>query len=118
MIVAITALFVFQLLGEVVVQYLGLPLPGPLAGMLILLGVFIVRGGIPAELDRTGTALLQHLMLLFIPTVTGIMLFFDRIAEEWLPFIVGNLLASALTVFCTAFVLKKLMAKKADKEQP
>lgn len=117
MIVAITALFVFQLIGEIVVQYLGIPLPGPLAGMLLLLAAFIIRGGIPAELDKAGTALLQHLMLLFIPTVTGIMLFFDKIAEEWLPFIVGNLLAVALTIFCTAFVLKKLMAKQADKEE-
>ncbi|MGF1546609.1 MAG: LrgB family protein [Thiotrichales bacterium] len=33
---ALTVLLVFQLVGEVVVQWLGLPVPGPVCGMLLL----------------------------------------------------------------------------------
>ena len=38
MLYAIAALFTFQLLGEALVKILGLPLPGALMGMLLLLG--------------------------------------------------------------------------------
>ena len=33
---AIAALFILQLIGEVLVQWLGLSVPGPLVGMLLL----------------------------------------------------------------------------------
>ncbi len=36
MLYAVTALFVFQLLGQALTQWLQLPLPGPLIGMLML----------------------------------------------------------------------------------
>ena len=36
MIYAIAALFLLQWLGDVLVQWLGLPIPGPLVGMLLM----------------------------------------------------------------------------------
>jgi len=41
MVYALTALFAFQLLGELLVQWLHLPLPGALAGMLLLLAALL-----------------------------------------------------------------------------
>ena len=82
MVHAFALLLVFQLVGEVAVQALGLPLPGPLIGMLLLFGAPVVRGGMPGALADAAGSLLRHLMLLFIPAVTGVMMYFDRIERE------------------------------------
>lgn len=117
MIIAISTLFVFQLLGEVAVQTLNIPLPGPLAGMLLLFAALLIRGGVPENLERTSNGLLQHLMLLFIPAVTGVMLYFDRVAEEWEAFVITNLVATALTIIAPALILKWLLRSSKAKDQ-
>lgn len=111
MLYAITALFVFQLLGEVLVQLLGLPLPGALAGMLLLLAALLVWGHVPQALEQTAHGLLRNMMLLFIPAVAGVMLHFDRIAREWLPFLVACIVGAAITLVVTAWTLRRLLHK-------
>jgi len=70
MINGLTLLFLMQLLGEGLVFWLHLPLPGPLLGMLILAGWLVWRGTVPEGLRQASGGLLQHLMLLFI-TLAG-----------------------------------------------
>ena len=102
LLLAFAALFVFQLIGEILVRYSGMPLPGPLAGMLLLLIALIWRKNVPTALQQVGNFLIQHLMLLFIPAVTGVMLYFHRIREEWVPFVVSGIVATAITLVVTA----------------
>ena len=52
MIYAITALLVFQLIGELIVRTLGLPLPGALAGMLLLFAGLLLLGWFYAALPK------------------------------------------------------------------
>jgi len=106
---AFALLLVFQLVGEVTVQGLGLPLPGPLLGMLMLFAGLLWRGGLPEALQEAANALLRHLMLLFIPAVTGVMMYFDRIAREWLPFMASCLAGAALTMVVTALTLRWML---------
>ena len=116
MIYAITALFAFQLLGEILVQTLSLPLPGPLAGMLLLTAALLIRGGVPSSLESTASVMLQNLMLLFIPAVTGVMLYFDRVAEEWQPFLIATLGGTVITMVVTALVLNRLLKNRQEEE--
>ncbi len=116
MIYAITALFAFQLLGEILVQTLSLPLPGPLAGMLLLTAALLIRGGVPSSLESTASVMLQNLMLLFIPAVTGVMLYFDRVAEEWQPFLIATLGGTIITMVVTALVLNRLLKNRQEEE--
>lgn len=109
MVQAFAFLLVFQLVGEVAVQVLGLPVPGPIVGMLLLLVALVVRGGLPDSLRDTANALLRHLMLLFIPAVTGVMMYFDRFAREWLPFLAASILGAALTLGVTALTLRWML---------
>ena len=81
MVQAFALLLVFQLVGEVIAQGLQLPVPGPLIGML----------------------------LLFIPAVTGVMLYFDRIEREALPFFAACVIGAALTLVATALTLQWML---------
>lgn len=106
-----TALLFFQLVGEVLVQWLRLPLPGPLIGMLLLFAALVLRGHVPEELREASSGLLQHLMLLFIPAVSGVMIHFERIGQEWLAFLLAGIGGTAITLVVTAFTLRFLLAR-------
>lgn len=109
MVHAFALLLVFQLVGEVAVQVLALPVPGPLVGMLLLFAAMVARGGLSDALPEAAHALLRHLMLLFIPAVTGVMMYFDRIAREWMPFLAACIVGAAVTLVVTALTLRWML---------
>jgi len=117
MLYAITALFAFQLLGEILVRLLGLPLPGALAGMLLLLAALLLLGRVPQALEQTAGGLLRNMMLLFIPAVAGVMLHFDRIAREWLPFLVACVAGAGITLLVTAWTLRRLLPRTSSSHE-
>jgi len=108
MLAALTVLLVYQLIGEVLVQLLGLPVPGPVIGMLLLFLSLLLRGEAPAPLRDTANGLLGHLSLLFVPAGVGVMLHFHRLASEWLPILVALVASTVLTIGVTALVMRAL----------
>ncbi len=109
----ITALLIFQLLGEVSVRLLDLPIPGPVAGLLYLLVLLLVMGKLkrpaPESLEQSSLTLLNHLSLLFVPAGVGVMVHFQRLQEEWLPITVALFLGVLITMATTALSMKFLM---------
>ncbi|HSX68930.1 CidA/LrgA family protein [Nocardioides sp.] len=86
----------FQLVGEVVVRSLGLTIPGPVVGMVLLFLVLQVRRPpASANLFRAADGLLKHLQLLFIPAGVGVVTLLHVVGEQPVP-IVGALLLSWL----------------------
>jgi len=62
----------FQLLGEVIARSLGVLIPGPVIGMVLMLALLIARPVVATELKPTAQGLLGHLSLLFVPAGVGI----------------------------------------------
>ena len=112
MIAALTLLLVFQLIGEVIAKAFALPIPGPVIGMALLFVALMLRGGPGEDLRQTSGQLLQHLSLLFVPAGTGIVLYGERIAAEWLPLVVALFLSTFLAIAVTALVLRALTRKR------
>src|SRR5262245_59572418 len=54
------------------VRWTGLPLPGAVVGMLLLLSAFAILGGVPDGVRAAGDALLGHLMLLLVPATAAL----------------------------------------------
>lgn len=83
-----------QLVGEVAVRLLGLTVPGPVLGMVLLFAVLCLRRpGPESGTLRVANGLLQHMQLLFVPVTVGIMVHARAIGEQWLP-VSGGLLLS------------------------
>lgn len=101
----ITLLLVYQLAGEVTVRLLGLPIPGPVLGMMMLFITLLARGYTPESLNTASSALLSHLSLLFVPAGVGMMVHFDRIASEWLPITLALLFSTIITMVATAAIM-------------
>lgn len=110
MIGGLLVLLVCQLVGEVVVRLTGLPLPGPVVGMLVFLAVLRVRRpGERSDLVVGANALLGHLQLLFVPAGVGIIVYLAALRENALP-IAGGLWGSWLAgLAVTGLVVAGLM---------
>jgi holin-like protein len=109
---AMTTLLVYQLIGEVLVQALALPVPGPVIGMLLLFVSLWVKGGIPAPLRDTANGILQHLSLLFVPAGVGVMVHFARVSGEWLAILAAVLASTALAIGVTALTMQALIRQR------
>lgn len=105
---AFTLLLVFQLAGEILVQLTGLPVPGPVVGMLMLFLTLAARGSAPQWLRDTCQGMLSHLSLLFVPAGVGVLLHFERLGAEWLPIVVALVASTVLTIAVTALVMRAL----------
>ncbi len=108
MVGALGLLLVFQLIGEVVARSFGLPIPGPVIGMLLLVALLLVRGSTPPRLTQTATTLLGHLSLLFVPAGVGVVVHLGTLQRALLPLLVTLLGSTLVTVVVTAGVLTLL----------
>ncbi|MCE2998504.1 MAG: CidA/LrgA family protein [Betaproteobacteria bacterium] len=106
---ALTTLLVFQLIGEVIVQFGGWPIPGPVIGLLLLFFALTLRGALAEPLRDTANGILQHLSLLFVPAGVGVMVHFSRVSGEWLPILAATVASTALAMGVSALVMQWMM---------
>lgn len=98
MISALVTLLVFQLLGEVTARAFGLPLPGPVIGMVALFVACVVVPRLADLLRPLVQVLLGHLSLLFVPVGVGIVSHLDLLRED------GLAIAAALVISTLAAI--------------
>ena len=100
-----------QLLGEVTARGLGLPLPGPVIGMAALFAGLCVVRRVPLDLERTSTALLRHLSLLFIPAGVGVVAHLGLIGRSWPALLAALVVSTALAIAVTGLVAQALLRR-------
>jgi putative effector of murein hydrolase LrgA (UPF0299 family) len=106
MIRGLVQILLFQGLGEIISKLLGLPIPGPVIGLVLLLATLLMRRRIDADLDLVATAFTQHLGLLFIPAAVGVVMFVPQLADHGLTIAIILLISVATSVAVSALVLK------------
>ena len=109
----LTLIFCCQLAGEAAVAALGLPVPGPVAGMALLLAGVLVFG-LPEGLGRLADGLLGNLQLLFVPAGVGVMLHAPRLAEEAGAIAAALVVSTLATIALTALVMRWLGPRAGD----
>jgi putative effector of murein hydrolase LrgA (UPF0299 family) len=97
-------LIAFYMAGEALASVTGLPVPGAMVGLLLLLATAVVRGGLPETVASAGMRLLHHLPLLLLPIGVGVM-GVGAVAES-LPVLLATLGAALMAgVVLTASVM-------------
>ena len=114
MIAGLALLLCCQLAGEVAVRLFGLPVPGPVLGMLLLFGLLLVRPHALEVARDTSSALLRHLSLLFLPVSVGLIRHAPRLRAEWLPIAVAILVSTIATFAVTSIVFERLVRPQRD----
>ncbi|MCL7461143.1 CidA/LrgA family protein [Pseudomonas sp. NW5] len=112
----ITWLVLFQLLGTGL-NALWLPaLPGPILGMLLLLGFLLMRGEVPASVQEAGTALLRYLPLLLVPPAVGVMAYAEVLAANFWALAATLLLSLLISLAFAGWLMQRLITRKARRE--
>ena len=93
-----------QLLGEVTARSLGLPLPGPVIGMIIFVGLMVVWPRIADNVRGTAMGLLGHLSLLFVPAGVGVVSHLKILGEQTVLVLAIVVLSTILSIAAGALV--------------
>jgi holin-like protein len=110
MLIAFLYLIGCQLIGELVREVTGLPIPGPVIGMFLLAAMLVIGGGkdsdpVPCDLERTAGTLIHLMGLLFVPAGVGIIAEAPLLREEWLPILAALLGSTVLSIAVTGAVM-------------
>jgi holin-like protein len=109
---ALLTLLGFTLAGEVLAHVAGLPVPGPVLGMALLLAALVIRRGVSAELERVSALIQRHLSLLFIPAGVGLMTHAAVLRAEGGPLLLALAASTLLTLSVTAWTLAWMLRSK------
>jgi holin-like protein len=117
MIRGLVQILLFQGLGEIISKVLGLPVPGPVIGLILLLSFLLVRGRIDPDLDFVASGFAQHLGVLFIPAAVGVVMFAPQLSSHGLAIAAILLVSVGLSVAVTALLLKWLTRKDRQPDE-
>jgi holin-like protein len=125
MIASLSLILLCQLAGEVFVRGLGLPMPGPVVGLLLLLllardrFVMLARGPLQGDgVESASRGLLAHLSLLFVPAGVGVVQKLDLLAEHGiaiLAILVVSVVITLLVTVATFLVASRFLARGQEK---
>lgn len=112
MIASLSLILLCQLAGEAFVRWLGLPMPGPVVGLILLLLLLLARDRYAAlahgplhggGVENASLGLLANLSLLFVPAGVGVIQKLDLIVDHGVAFL-GVLVISVLITLLVTVV--------------
>lgn len=119
MIASLSLILLCQLAGEVIVRGLGLPMPGPVLGLLFLLLLLLgrdrfaalARGPLQGDgVENASRGLLANLSLLFVPAGVGVVQKLDLVAAHGIA--IAAVLAISVVVILLVTVATFLAASR------
>ena len=116
MIGAIALLLVCQLAGEVIHRLTGLPLPGSVIGMVLLMAwlAFVPRERL--TLTQVTGWLTAHLSIMFVPAAVGVMQEGAILSRYGLGIVVAVVVSTLLTLAVTALVFRAVAGREPEPE--
>jgi holin-like protein len=126
MIASLSLILLCQLAGEVIVRGLGVPMPGPVIGLVILLLLLLARdrfaplrrGPLQGEgVEGASRGLLANLSLLFVPAGVGVVQKLDLLAEHGIAIILVlavSVVATLLVTVAAFLLVSRLLTRRQD----
>jgi len=108
-------LLLLQTAGELLARGLGLPLPGPVIGMVLLL-IALAHPVVRASVAPVADFLLGNLALLFVPVAVGVMSYLPLLRQYGVRLMVVLVASTWIGLAVTAGVLRLLPVEDEDAE--
>jgi holin-like protein len=124
MIASLSLILLCQLIGEAFVRGLGLPMPGPVIGLLVLLLLLLARDRFPLlargplqgdGVENASRGLLAVLSLLFVPAGVGVVQKLHLLAEHGVALLLilaASVVVTLLATVGTFLLASRLMTRK------
>jgi holin-like protein len=108
-------LLVLQALGEGLTHTLGIAIPGPVLGLMLLLAA-LQLAWVRTPVAAAAELLLAHLSLLFVPVGVGIITHLGLVSMYGLRLAVVIVLSTWVGLVVTALTLRALLPRTSPKE--
>jgi putative effector of murein hydrolase LrgA (UPF0299 family) len=124
MIASLSLILMCQLAGEVIVRGFALPMPGPVVGLVLLLGLLLTRDRLAilargplrqGGVEDAAKGLLAHLSVLFVPAGVGVVQKLDLIAEHGIAIVAIlaiSVVITLLTTVMTFLLVSRLVTQR------
>jgi holin-like protein len=114
MIDGLVRILLFQGMGEVIAHFLVPLVPGPVIGLVLLLGVLAWRGGVPDGVELVASTFVRYLGVLFVPAAVGVVMYWPHLQQQALAISVALIVSVVATIAVAALLAKWLARKQAD----
>jgi putative effector of murein hydrolase LrgA (UPF0299 family) len=98
MIHGLLALLLCQLAGEAAARSLGLPLPGPVLGMVMMVVLLALSPSVATVVRPVAQGFLGHMSLLFVPAGVGIVGHVATLGGQGLPILLALAVSTLLAI--------------------
>ncbi|WP_227754584.1 CidA/LrgA family protein [Stagnihabitans tardus] len=95
---ALLVILIAQILGEFVARAVGLPLPGPVLGMIFVLGLLVAVPQLRETIRAVAQTLLSHLSLLFVPAGAGVVGHLATLGDSTLAILLAIVVSAVLAI--------------------
>jgi holin-like protein len=110
-------LLLLQTLGELMARGAGLPFPGPVVGMVLLM-VGLRWSALRQDVAEVAQFLLAHLSLLFVPVGVGVMTHLDLLEDAGLRLLIVLVVATWAGLIVSALTLRWLWRHAPQDMEP
>jgi len=117
MIETLFLLLVFQLLGEALVSLLGIPVPGPVAGMVLAFFGLLAFPRLAPRVDGPILSLTRNMALFFVPAGAGLIQYMGLWRHSGIAILVTILLSTLVTAAVTGLVFQLLLRLERKETQ-
>lgn len=97
-------ILLFQLSGELLVDVFHSPIPGPVAGMVLLWIALGIKGSASKPLEEASESLLKHLSLLFVPAGTGLFFLPPHIRQDGTAILAAMVAGTFIAMLLTSWI--------------
>lgn len=108
MIIAFLIIFLFLGLGELIVYFIDIPVPGNILGMVLIFVALKLKIIKLETVKPASNILINYMMLFFVPFGVGLLSYFDFIKVHWIILVVAASVSTLMTLYVTAIVQQKL----------
>ena len=103
---------VMSLIGEVLHDFIPIPIPAGIYGMVLLLLSFKIKIIKVENVRRVGSFFIQHISMLFIPATVGIFYCLDELMTMLLPILISVIIVTPLIMGVSGRLVQKMIERK------
>lgn len=116
MIHALLLLLSCQLAGETASRAFGLPLPGPVLGMLLMLGILVTVPKAATMMRPVAGFILANLSLLFVPAGVGVVAYLGVLRQDGLAILLAVAVSTVAAIVVGALAFTAVARMTGNRE--